>query len=153
MTDEQIINAMLACSIKGNCPADCPYQIDYDINSIDGCMSAILGDALELIQRQRSEIEVLTEQLDKLTKVANKLHSENVKQKAEIEKHKPKIINGSFFTGNVEMKEHNRKIRAEAIKEFAEKLKDEYFGGYLTYGINAIFARIDRAVKEVAGEE
>ncbi|MBR5583611.1 MAG: sigma-70 family RNA polymerase sigma factor [Lachnospiraceae bacterium] len=40
MTNDEIIKALFACSIKGNCPADCPYQSIKD-TGIDDCLASI----------------------------------------------------------------------------------------------------------------
>ena len=65
-----------------------------------------------------------------------------------------RTIHGDFFTGNVDMgSEYNKRLKAEAIIEFAEYLKHDYFGGFNTYGIGAIHARIDAAAKEMAGDK
>ena len=65
-----------------------------------------------------------------------------------------RTIHGDFFTGKVNMgSEYNKRLKAEAIIEFAEYLKHDYFGGFNTYGIGAIHARIDAAAKEMAGDK
>ena len=96
MTDTEIIKALECCSIRNHCASSCPYD-DEDDTCVE-CTSKLTKDALALINRQKAEIERLrnTVKTDFLT-VTEKLKL----SQSEI-----------------------RDIRTEAIKEFAERLKE-----------------------------
>ena len=54
MTDEEIVKAFECCNDNYSCPADCPlYEDDRD------CLSALNKPVLNLINRQKAEIESL----------------------------------------------------------------------------------------------
>lgn len=73
------------------------------------------------------------------------------RQQAEIERLKSNVFGMEFETAMY--KAISESARAEAIKEFAENLKYDWFRGFNAYGIGAIHARIDAAVKEMVGAE
>lgn len=52
MTDEKIIKALRICAYTSNC-GDCPYNTEYR----QPCKYKLCADALELIERQRGEID------------------------------------------------------------------------------------------------
>lgn len=98
MTDNEIIKALVcckACSFPEYC-GECPY---VEFATVKGCVDEMLTDVLDLINRQRAEIERLrnTVKTDFLT-VTEKLKL----SQSEISE-----------------------IRAEAIKGFAERLKEK----------------------------
>ncbi len=95
MTDNEIIKALECCERAENC-GHCHYDQDY--KEMKDCTSALAKDALALINRQKAEIERL---------------------KKFIEEDQGLILK---LTG-VPVEEYNQKIRTEAIKEFAERLK------------------------------
>ena len=79
MTDNEIIKALECCS-DSNCH-ECP---------IEGCTDDIFRNALDLINRQKAEIERLTVdllkcsiRLDNLYKTADEIKSEAIKEFAE----------------------------------------------------------------------
>ena len=94
MTDEQIIKALECCIAQENCEKVsceiCPYDRVYD------CKEVMLQNTLDLIYRQKAEIE----------KLGN--------QNTILLKSKCKKINAA-----------TKVIKSEAIKEFAERLKEE----------------------------
>lgn len=57
MTDNDIIKALDMCSDENAGCSECPYSDDYTI-----CNERIAKDALDLINRQKAEIESLNEQ-------------------------------------------------------------------------------------------
>lgn len=94
MTDEQIIKALEHCSGTSNC-FYCEYEPTKYGKGTLGCANELMGDTLNLIKRQQAEIERLTDSNKRLREgVALMLNNEN----------------------GIEL------IKAEAIKEFAEKL-------------------------------
>ncbi len=103
MTDNEIIKALETCCGDNGC-FGCPYTKDYSCRLLRNPIK----DALDLINRQKAEIE--------------RLNYENLQTIASI-KH----------------------LKAEAIKEFAERLKKETKG---LIGANFI----DNLVKEMVGD-
>ena len=76
MTDNEIIKAIHCCmsvnKYGGNCDEGCPY---IESQSESGCYSEMLEDALDLINRQKVEIERLKAKQEKCfycTEQANK---------------------------------------------------------------------------------
>lgn len=122
MTDEQIIKAFKCCvTDDGDDCFQCPYgDIVYKPGN-GGCVNRCHKDALDLINRQKAEIERLQ-------------------------------------TRNDELNILNKTAAQEAIKEFAERLKqninesiglywDEIAGGY--YLAEDVIDDIDNLVKEM----
>ena len=74
------------------------------------------------------------------------------RQKAEIEK-----LKGSTIVNNImESQRIKREAKAEAVKEFAEKLKEKSFQSFGNYGITRDVVEvcdIDNLVKEMVGEK
>ena len=101
MTDEQIIKALKCCATDdGDDCSQCPYgNIVYKPGN-GGCVNRCRKDALDLINRQKAEIEELRERISYLEKSID-----------------------------CSRKEYNRLLQKlqqakyEAIKEFAERLK------------------------------
>ena len=127
MTDNEIIKALECCK-KDDC-YNCP-------NDFGNCYANLAGFALDLINRQKAEIERLQETICMLTKT------------------------GRFYS----------KVRAEAIKEFAERLKEticqenelyekcvkdmltfDYQRGYADSNDRFVWC-IDNLVKEMVGD-
>jgi hypothetical protein len=117
-TDDDVIKALECCKRPANQTScdDCPYQF-----SNEKCSSKLIDDALALINRQKAEIESLNaihadalESL-RLAAEANKdmqAEIERLKREAKIDESEIKCI-----------RIHRDMARAEAIKEFAERLK------------------------------
>ena len=102
MTDNEILKALECCSAKGKC-VRCTY--DHFSDDCDGCTSILAKDSLDLINRQKAEIE--------------RLHSE-VKEKTEaIVFLKNQATGWSIDFCNLKQKLNTAK--AEAINEFAER--------------------------------
>lgn len=102
-TDEEVIKA-LECCANGECD-ECPYQDDSP------CKEYLNNAALDLINRQRAEIESLNE-----------------------------IV----FTDRTEA---IKMLKAEAIKEFAKRLKNSFGYGWVLG--SAAKTHIDNLVKEM----
>ena len=120
-TDEEVIKALECCS-KDNvkdCDA-CPYE---DMETKTYCVNELIKDALDLINRQKEQIEELRKGF-----------------KADAD----------YFAN-----EYDSYIRAEAIKEFAKRLKYRYrvveisSGGFIPA---VILKDIDNLVKEMTEE-
>lgn len=100
MTDEQIIKAVDVCK-TGACRG-CPYHV----LGTAGCISILMKDVFGLINRQKAQIESLREENRILSHDADTAFQEGLNENRDLFK-----------------KEVEPEIRAEAIKEFAERLK------------------------------
>ena len=149
-TDEEIVKALECCrdfGDFGDCSL-CPYENATFADELD-CTQKLHTDALALINRQKAEIAVLTTAVDNSTKEFLKLHDEyqdqkadidklqevnadlneslrlaaeaNKDLKAEIERLQEDVLEVTAILGEIELR--NAQIKAEAIKEFVEKLK------------------------------
>ena len=131
MTDEQIIKALEWCGNQTACTDGCPLD---DLGGIDKCVHTLLLNALDLINRQKAEIALLK----KVEEVA-------IKQKAEIEllqKAKADDVSLAYQVA-----------KTEAIKEFAERLKEliPNFDGETT--MKCVDRAINLLVKEMTEDE
>ena len=125
LKDEEIIKALEHCSSSdlGEC-RNCPFyeQCEND--------EQLVKYALDLINRQKAEIERLKQNLEE----------------AHID------IKEHFTTFQIEQAEELKKVKSEAMKEFAEKLKKIsriYLNrkGMLTHAVS--LEEIDNLVKEM----
>ena len=104
MTDKEIIKALEYCK---NCSANLNIEI------------------IDLITHQQAEYNNLLEQFRILDCECGRLEKADENQKAEIER--LKIENKSLRSAANSYKLHYNEARAEAVKEFAEKLKFVWF--------------------------
>ena len=81
--------------------------------------------SLDIIKRQKAEYNNLLEQFRSLDCECERLEKADENQKAEIER--LKIENQSLRSAANSYKLHYNEARAEAVKEFAEKLKFVWF--------------------------
>ncbi len=96
MTDNEIIKALKVCHITCGC-SECPYE-----KAPDDCVETLKRDALDLINRQKAEIERLHAEIERLHKEVGYWEAETKEARADIDQ-----------------------AVAEAVKEFAERLIDE----------------------------
>ncbi len=116
MTDAEIIKALECCAVHGLLKCEkCPKK-----NEGVTCMYALSKDALDLINRQKAQIE-------KLEKVEHFATETIHKQVAEIEKSEKEFNDkfNSLVASNVYLINRVDKARTEAIKEFAFDLTEE----------------------------
>lgn len=138
MTDNDVIKALECCGKSDECDgANCPY---YNVPYSDKktCEGMVMYDALDLINRQKAEIERLEEE-----------HNKNFE--------KWKILDERTKERYKELYQEAKAIvRAEAIKEFAERLKRQVITvplcQYEEYGYKAVHYEIDDLVKEMTEE-
>lgn len=147
MTDEQIIKALECCATDdGDDCFQCPYgNIVYKPGN-GGCVNRCRKDALNLINRQKEEIERLKKKNKILIKNADTAFQDGLDENRDLFK-----------------KEVEPEIRAEAIKEFAERVEQEIckntYAGFDKKG-NPVniweaqtgFKDIDNLVKEMTEE-
>ena len=120
MTDEQIKKA-LECCTKPYCNNNkCPLH-QNTVNTKD-CITQLSTNALDLINRQQAEIEKLNVELVGMRGACNsyKMHYDNAKAEIEVLKVDAKRVDKDLE----ELDRPLTEIRAEAIKEFAERLKE-----------------------------
>ena len=116
LTDEEIISSLEVIATTGNCE-EC--KIRNCKWGTCNCSQITANAALELINRQKDEIERLKEFI-------------------------------------VETRRCDKEIKSEAVKEFAEKLKEKSFKTIRNYGLTKDVVEIcdiDNLLKEKVGEE
>ena len=174
-TDKDIIKALECCGnnvIYERC-TECPY----DNYSRAICTIKLTKDALDLINRQQGYIDGQKEELDYLRNIV-KQKDMTIKicegiinnKEAELDKHKKHLNRNIVFFGSrgcgktlLQMNQIEstiNKIKAEAIKEFAERYKatldrrdDEDLCFWCEFTADAKADKIDNLVKEMVGED
>ncbi len=137
MTDNDIIKALECCVKAPYCSekTDCPYK------GIDDCVKKHTLDAIDLINRQKAENERLQKENEILSTNADDAFQQGLNESREL------------FKQEVETE-----IKTEAIKEFAERLKDDYIKDKRYDRPNAhtkisfLFNKIDNLMKEMVGD-
>ncbi len=142
MTDNEIIKALECCE-----QTILPYCSSCSYNKMSGCSKKLKQDALDLINRQRAEIERYEkENHEKFNKwmLLDKRTKERYAELYEVAK---------------------GVVRAEAVKEFAERLKEEMADKKYKYVtetnysktvnavVDACIITTDNLVKEMVGEQ
>ena len=118
MNDEQIVNALECCATAYDCP-DCPFECDC------GSMQNLKTATVDLINRQKAEIERLKRQNERLEYA---------------------------FVAECELSACPRKkeIRGEAIKEFVKKMSNILFLD--SYSTKKIEEKMRAVKKDMEGE-
>ena len=171
MTDEQIIKALEYCAADdGDDCFQCPYgNIVYKPGN-GGCVNRCRKDALDLINRQKAENEELRSDkiiAEKHEKDARDLFVDCTKQLEEAKAEIESLKRGVTFTFTIEdfksiqetvISRLDNKIKSEAIKEFAERLKksDELYNCIRAIGnvskIDCLIDTFNNLVKEMMGD-
>ena len=146
MTDEQIIKALECCTSTTEIGCElCPYS-----NTVN-CLLRSTQDALDLINRQKAEIVDEREKKEMLAAVIARQDEE----RAVIVADRDNLLKENNRLQN-HFRDLTKMIRAEAIKEFAERLKrksrriSEYDEGGWCMDIRAVKVEdIDNLVKEM----
>lgn len=133
MTDNEIIKALECCISQKNCEENCPYS-EWKINNFC-CIQISTLDAIELINRQEKELEDKFEIIGQQGRYIKGLKEENKKIKTNIYK---MAIDKALA----------EKARVEAIKEFADKLKEKAYPFPCAIGVE--YAVSVRAINELA---
>jgi hypothetical protein len=137
MTDNEIIKALECClklSVK-ECP-ECPYYRKED------CSSTLIQDTLDLINRQKAEIERLQSILLKFMDEVAKWEEKKGIDVSEL----PLI---PICDEGRDIIDH---YRAQAIRQFAERLKEKAWHGMWEVTNHVDVDDIDNLVKEMVGE-
>ena len=149
MTDEQVIKALECCFSNKSCK-ECPLDTnDTDIS----CLRTIRKEATRLCLRQKAEI---IEAQRKIASCNAKFEAlQEVKEQLEKDVFNSEM-NLEHITYEYELlKQEKTVVKDEAIKEFAERLKEKSRRyPYYEYGlISAVpIEDIDNLVKEMVGE-
>lgn len=122
-TDEEIIETLERCS-KGEGCFGCVKAYMHSAN----CIRILEAECLDLINRQKAEIDNLNKQMEWLTG-----------------------YNGNLMSANTALSEEILLEKTKAYKEFAERLKKHYKDFCVDAGDMA-FA-VDNLFKEIVGEE
>ena len=160
MTDNEIIKA-LECCVKGleckNCPAN-PHKGNYGY-----CTSLLLKAALDLINRQKAEIFKEKNKNSKLRNERNRLKAEVERLQTEnkllidndVSNKYPNCVlveKGRIYTKALEDYDNLiGDISAEAIKEFAERLKENSIATFSWNGV-VLVEEIDNLLKEMESD-
>lgn len=134
MTDTEIIKALECCSLEGACKA-CPFRNVYETNCGE-CIRLLQIHSYSLILRQQAEINHFVE--------ANKMVVETDKTEDEILK--------KLLTQRVEFIPNSQDvedIKRDAVKEFANKLKEQAFECDISFGLGSQRIREAVAVDDI----
>ena len=142
MTDNEIIKALDICSKNGFC-SECPYSDDFT-----NCNTRVCKDVLALIYRQRAKIEALQMDNEQLQSDIINVNMNLEHQQEDIKD--MKIENQSLRSAANSYKIHYNKAKAEAIREFAERLKERNEDFCVDKSDMAFV--VDSIVKEMVGD-
>jgi phage host-nuclease inhibitor protein Gam len=165
MENKEIIKALECCGDEEELHwcTECPY---YDKEN-DFCQEDLHRDAIDLINRQQAENENYSHNIKNLTAENMQLHAE-IKRLNSCVKSEDEVraIMKSQMTPmvkeivNEQINVAAKLARAEAIKEFAERLKlhtyivsDESQTGIINRYSVVTVNQIDNLVKEMVGEQ
>ena len=142
-TDEEIIKALEYCNADRNECDKCVLQKECESNPF---YSAVAEHALDLINRQKAEIEKMNIQLRELWNTASLY-------KAESEMWDN--YNKNLLTANTALSNEILETKAEAYKEFADKLKEKRWAAkWRAKYIQVVDVDdIDDTLKDMVGEE
>lgn len=153
MTDNEIIKAFeCLCWHHSKC-RECPYSPRYEFPL---CQRQISKDSLDLINRQKAEIDSAKAKIEICAEVIERQDTE-IKRVKEC----PKCVyeyDGEVTEYCVQGPCSNFKtveqIKVEAYKEFADALRKHYDNPvWYLGGSNGFFDNLDSLVKEMLGEE
>ncbi len=155
MTDEQIIKALECCATDdGDDCFQCPYgNIVYKPGN-GGCVNRCRKKALDLISRQKARIKELEEKHAEDERVLNDRVQESVNAVSKADQKYICTLERSIAAKDVERERLLQKLQqaqSEAIKEFAERLKERY-EKHILCSTNILNNEIDSLVKEMTEE-
>ena len=152
MTDNEIIKALECCSVGTfACDEQCPCFHSKSNLKVTSCRFELIGDALDLINRQKAEIK-------RVNGVIKNFKATKNRQRAEIERLNRNIELLAICKKDLPQKT-TEAIKAEAIKEFVEAYKyqiEDCTGMFTDEGFyiprNAVLNAIDFIYERLAGE-
>lgn len=138
MTDEQIIKNAERHKL-GSC-SQCDYK-NYGSN----CLHELLNDSIKLSNRQKAEIEGLNVELKAMRGAANSYKLELERKEDEL--HRAKVEISKHF-------DYMNSATNEAIKEFAERLKEIIYTHENRVDVDGIvlLTRIDNSIDNLVKE-
>ena len=139
-TNEDIISSLELIATTGNCN-EC--KIRNCKWGTCNCSQITANAALELINRQKAEIERLEKIEIEIDDFCRRLC-------------RMRILNGSAIASYEDLQNYIQEEKSEAVKEFAEKLKEKSFKAIRNYGLTKDVIEvcdIDNLLKEMVGEE
>ena len=144
LTDLEIVKALeWHLNNENNC-AECPLVVIK--NSTTYCVDVLLQNALDLINR-------LKEKNSNLTSDLTSLQNDLISAKAEIERLTVLADLGNVRANDYRaMRDKCKTAKAEAYKEFAERLKDKY-KPYVILGSGVAEIEINNLLKELVGDD
>lgn len=144
MTENEILNALQLCAQVNSKCTECPY---FPHRCADrDCIEENVKDLLELINRQKAEIERLQSEFSTMRDTVNLYKNENEKWKAKVEAlTQEKLALGRIYVQKLTT------VKYEAYKEFAEKLKEKRWA--VKWRAKYVQVVIDNLLKEMVGEE
>ena len=153
MTDNEIIKALEVCvGIHNDCD-NCPL-LEYS-QATDECMTEAMSNALDLINRQKAEIErlqnALFKQEDTMQMIVKERDAEIESLKNDLAKEFTCFVGSPHKVESCPFFDELENERAEAVKEFAELLK-EHIRDYHPYYYVIDEEVVDNLVEEMAGE-
>lgn len=136
MTDNEIIEALKGCfnGILSDYCLNCPLYDD------DSCQYVLKKKAIDLINRQKAEIERLKQENKEYCE-ANRIIAYQRNQRDKEIRALHNQLNGLNFM--------DKQIKSEAIKEFAERLKERYESVDGQYIDRVLNSDIDTLIKEM----
>ena len=136
LTDSEIIKALDCCKYDdcNNCP-----------NVSDNCHANLVDYVLDFIDRQKAEIEELYKTLDDKIVELQAMRNAANSYKSEVER--LEYCNSVNVSSIGTLHERLKEAKAEAIREFAEKVKQEINFSY------AVWRVFDNLVKEMVGDK
>jgi hypothetical protein len=143
MTDNEIIKALECCISSSTSLAcfKCPMAKNKECNgSNTNVNKLVVEDALDLINRQKAELENQNLEIDILIRKKETLRDEISALSAEVERLKDRNRK-CIYLSDEETSEHcvdsicpkfitEEQIKSEAIREFAKEVVDEKFSNY-----------------------
>ena len=167
MTDNEVVKALECCVGEPYTCDQCPYQeikhYDYDNNMFEimpngiqydqwSCDRWLLIDLLDLINRLQAEANHLDNESDALLADIDFRDKENKKLQAENEN-----LKDCIDEQDIEISRLWKMIdeaKAEAYKEFAEKLDNETFGVYYASSLYHVvdIDDVKEILKELVGD-
>ena len=155
MTDNEIIKALECCAERISCDQHCPYW-----RNSKGCDYVKIKVILDLINRQKAEIERLEAKYERLLKAKEQLEADGSQTIQRLCAEIRTLEKDNKYCSE----EGNRllmyipKARVEAVKEFAERVKthsrkmqsSDFSGEFWDKAV--LVEEIDNLVKEMVGE-
>lgn len=159
MTDNEIKKA-LECCVGDNDGKNC---FDCPLWEIDDCQEQLLLDALDIINHLQAEKQDLEIELQAMRGAANSYKAENERLKSDVSVSRDAYMSMKdryeYEKEKVEKAKQKcigiakalKTAKAEAYKEFAERLKEKY-KPYVILGSEVAEIEIDNLLKEIIGE-